>query len=204
MVRAVFLDRDGVINRKIPDDRYVTCWEEFEFLPGVVESITLLNRAGFFVVIVTNQRCVAKGLITETELEGMHRRMTDSLRRAGANVDAIYYCPHETEPPCRCRKPAPGMLLQAARMQNIELSRSWMIGDSDADISAGRNAGCRTSRVLSINENFDPVQDADIVASSLLDATRQILHLEGLAKDLFIADVESSTGCTPQSSTAPN
>jgi D-glycero-D-manno-heptose 1,7-bisphosphate phosphatase len=187
MTRAVFLDRDGVINRKRLDDRYITCWEEFEFLPAVAESIMLLNRAGFFVVVVTNQRCVAKGLITEAELEGVHRRMVDALKNAGANVDGIYYCPHETDPPCGCRKPAPGMLQQAARVQNIELLASWMIGDSDADISAGRAAGCRTARILSKSENLDGVQEADIVACSLLDATRQILRWEGLTTDALYA-----------------
>ena len=153
MIKAVFLDRDGVINRKPPEGQYVTRWEDFHILPGVVEGIVLLNRAGFCVIVVTNQRCIAKGLVTVADLEKMHQRMSDSLARDGAVIDAIYYCPHEMEPPCSCRKPAPGMLLDAARSRGIELPASWVIGDSDIDVEAGRNAGCKTVRLSAINEN---------------------------------------------------
>src|SRR5271168_5259751 len=114
MSRAVFLDRDGVINQPPPEGEYVTRWEDFHVLPGVVEGIALLNRAGFAVIVVTNQRCVAKGLMTVADLEKMHGRMTDVLARAGATIDETFYCPHELNPPCGCRKPAPGMLLRAA------------------------------------------------------------------------------------------
>lgn len=183
MTKAVFLDRDGVINQKGPDGEYVTRWEDFHFLPGVIEAIARLNKAGFCVVIVTNQRCVAKGLLTEEALELLHRRMTDQLARAGATIDAIYYCPHELEPPCCCRKPAPGMLLEAARSRNLDLAASWMIGDSNSDIQAGKNAGCRTARLSGMNHpTMEPENeaaaavDADVVASCLLDAIPQILR----------------------------
>src|SRR5713226_6467880 len=155
MTRAVFLDRDGVINRKAPEGRYVTRWEDFHVLPGVVEAITLLNRAGFFVIVVTNQRCIAKGLMTAAELEEMHQRMTALLARAGATIDAIYYCSHEVEESCKCRKPAPGMMLDAARSHGMDLPASWMIGDSDIDVEAGKNAGCKTARLLSTSATVD-------------------------------------------------
>jgi D-glycero-D-manno-heptose 1,7-bisphosphate phosphatase len=186
----VFLDRDGVINRKAPEGQYVTRWEDFHVLPGVVEGITLLNRAGFYVVVLTNQRCVAKGLMTVADLEKMHKRMSEFLARAGATVDAIYYCPHELGQSCSCRKPAPGMLLDAARSRSIELPASWIIGDSDIDIEAGKNAGCRTARLLTSNQTADESGhlDADIMASSLLDAVRQILHCEGAAVGSFATD----------------
>jgi D-glycero-D-manno-heptose 1,7-bisphosphate phosphatase len=184
-MRAVFLDRDGLINRKAPDGQYVTRWEDFHLLPGAIEGIAQLNQAGFCVVIVTNQRCVAKGLLTEAELELLHRRMTDQLARGGATIDAIYYCPHELEPPCRCRKPAPGMLLEAARSRNLDLADSWMIGDSDSDIQTGKSAGCRTAWLLGKNQPTMRPENkaaaavhADVVASSLLDAISQILRLE--------------------------
>jgi D-glycero-D-manno-heptose 1,7-bisphosphate phosphatase len=90
LTTAVFLDRDGVINRKAPEGQYVTRWEDFHVLPGVVEGIALLNRAGFCVIVVTNQRCIAKGLMTVADLEKMHQRMSDFLSRAGATIDAIY------------------------------------------------------------------------------------------------------------------
>src|SRR5271168_5223876 len=119
MTRAVFLDRDGVINRKPPEGDYVTRWEDFHILPGVAEGIVHLKQAGFRVIVVTNQRCVAKGLLSVAELEKMHQQMSDLLAQSGAAIDGIYYCPHEMEPRCDCRKPAPGMLLDAASDHGI-------------------------------------------------------------------------------------
>jgi histidinol-phosphate phosphatase family protein len=190
--RAVFLDRDGVINRRPPEGDYITRWEDFHILPGVAEGISLLNHAGFSVIVVTNQRCVAKGQITEADLQKMHERMTDVLARAGAKIDETFYCPHDIEPPCDCRKPAPGMLLSAARSRGIDLRASWMIGDSDNDVQAGRNAGCKAARVIAADAASserarisEAAITADIAAPSLLDAIRQILKQEGVAIDSF-------------------
>ena len=192
MSRAVFLDRDGVINQSPPEGDYITRWEDFHVLPGVAEGIALLNRAGFSVIVVTNQRGVAKGLMTEADLQQMHERMSGGLARAGAKIDATFYCPHDTEPRCDCRKPAPGMLLSAARLHGIDLRASWMIGDSDNDVEAGRNAGCKTARVIATDVTSserarisEAPMTADITASSLLDAIRQILKQEGIAIDSF-------------------
>ncbi len=175
--RAAFLDRDGVINRKRPEGQYVTRWEEMQFLPGVQEAIALLTKAGFYVFAVSNQRCVTKGLLTTDELESIHARMLRELETKGAFITGVYYCPHDTEPPCGCRKPAPGMLLRAAREHEIDLKKSWMFGDSDSDIEAGRRAGCRTVRVM----NGDPAGSggANLSARTLLDAVHQMLALEG-------------------------
>jgi D-glycero-D-manno-heptose 1,7-bisphosphate phosphatase len=175
MKKAAFLDRDGVINRKAPEGEYVTRWEDMEFLPGTREAIRLLNHAGFLVVVVSNQRCVAKGLITTEELEAMHARMCREFHPAGATIDAVYYCPHDYEPPCDCRKPQPGMLLDAARAHDIQLAASWMIGDSDHDVQAGRTAGCRTAQVVADGKSTHG--SADLVATSLLDAAHKILQL---------------------------
>jgi histidinol-phosphate phosphatase family protein len=190
--KAVFLDRDGVINQRPLEGEYVTRWEDFHILPGVAAGIALLNHAGFSVIVVTNQRCIAKGLMTEATLQKMHERMTDVLARAGAKIDATFYCPHEIEPPCECRKPAPGMLLSAARLRGIDLRTSWMIGDSDNDVEAGLNAGCKTARVIARDATSSEgariskaTITADINASSLLDAIRQILKREGVAIDSF-------------------
>jgi D-glycero-D-manno-heptose 1,7-bisphosphate phosphatase len=177
MIRAAFLDRDGVINRKAPEGEYVTRWDAMRFLPGVASAIGTLNRAGFRVIVVSNQRCVTKGLITRAELDLLHQRMCRALASDGAIIDAVYYCPHDAEPPCGCRKPAPGMLLEAARRHRLDLPNSWMIGDSDADVQAGRNAGCRTARISHGRES--QCCGADIVASSLIDASNRILELEG-------------------------
>jgi D-glycero-D-manno-heptose 1,7-bisphosphate phosphatase len=176
MKKAAFLDRDGVINRKAPEGQYVTRWEEMEFLPGSFEAVRLLNAAGFLVVVITNQRCVAKGLITPQELESLHARMRLEFQAAGAIIDAVYYCPHDYQPPCECRKPQPGMLLDAAREHNIQLDASWMIGDSEHDVQAGRTAGCNTALIVADGQ---PNQArADILATSLLDATQKILQIQ--------------------------
>ena len=179
MNKAVFLDRDGVINQKPQEGEYITSWDDFHILPGVADGIALLNRAGYKVVIVTNQRCVAKDQLSVMDLEEIHERMLQALSRAGAKLDGIYYCPHDYKPPCNCRKPAPGMLLAAARKHSIDLGSSWMIGDSEIDMQAGVNAGCKTARVLSKSEASDAV---DITASSLLDSVRQILEWDAKPK----------------------
>jgi len=183
MEKAAFLDRDGVINRKAPDSQYVTRWEDFQLLPGVIEGITQLNRAGYRVIVITNQRCVAKGLLTEDSLKAIHQQMSHHLEQQGAKIDAIYYCPHELEPPCRCRKPAPGMLVDAASSLNFDLAASWMIGDSEIDIQAGKAAGCKTARLLADGLTEGPVRHdrtdstaADVAATSLLAVISLILH----------------------------
>ena len=174
MHKAAFLDRDGVINRKAPEGHYVTRWEEMHFLPDAAAAIALLNQAAFRVIVVSNQRCVAKGLVTARELESIHERMCAAFVRAGATIDAVYYCPHEIQPPCRCRKPKPGLLLDASRAHDIDLAASWMIGDSAIDVEAGRNAGCKTALLVGSGETGRG--NADVVAPSLFDAVRHVLQ----------------------------
>jgi D-glycero-D-manno-heptose 1,7-bisphosphate phosphatase len=175
MKKAVFLDRDGVLNRKAPEGQYVTRWEDMEFLPGVREAVRSLNEAGYFVVVASNQRCVAKGLISASELEALHTRMNENFAAAGARIDAIYCCPHDYQPPCDCRKPQPGMLIEAARTHELDLTESWMIGDSAHDVEAGRRAGCRTVRIAE-KEPADCA--ADLFAPSLPEAVQKILELD--------------------------
>jgi len=186
MSRAAFLDRDGVINRKAEEGQYITRWEELEILPGAVEATALLNRAGFLVIVVSNQRCVAKQLVKAAEVEALHERMCDLFAEHGEDINGVYYCPHEENPPCLCRKPAPGMLLEAARSWDIDLPHSWMIGDSETDIEAGKRVGCRTARLIgsavtpSREHTNRKAAPPDITAGSLLDAVGQILDLEQL------------------------
>lgn len=175
MNRAVFLDRDGVINRAAAAGEYITRWEDFQFLPGVAQAISSLMKAGWKVMVVSNQRCVSKGILTIAELENIHRNMEKELAEAGAKLDGIYYCPHAKEPPCECRKPSPGMLLRAAREHQIDLASSWMVGDSKTDMEAGKRAGCRTMLIegkLSASE-----AESESAASSLADAASRILIL---------------------------
>ncbi len=147
MKRAVFLDRDGTINL---EKDYLYQIKDLEFVPGAPEAIRLLNKAGIMVVVVTNQSGVARGYYTEDDVEKLHRHIALELELSGAHVDAWLYCPHHPSGrgsyslPCSCRKPLPGMLQEAARLYDIDLDNSIMIGDKRADIEAGEAAGCRT------------------------------------------------------------
>jgi len=180
MNKAVFLDRDGVINRRLPEGQYVTRWEELQFLPGVDKAITALNTAGFLVIVVSNQRCVGKGLLSLGDLGLIHKRMLAELAAANAVIDEVYCCPHEKYPPCDCRKPKPGMLLLAAQAHGIDLVNSWMIGDSESDVQAGKNARCKTARVLNSGEVSNG--SADLFAESLVEAVQKILATENRPK----------------------
>ena len=174
MRKAAFLDSDGVINKKAPDEGYILRAEDLEILPRVVEAIALLNQADFLVVIVTNQRCIARSLLTIRGLEEIHHQMRNELAAAGARIDAIYFCPHGSDESCDCRKPAPGMLLSASSELDIDLHGSWMIGDSASDIATGKHAGCRTLLIAATAEN--PVH-ADATADSLFSAVKLILSM---------------------------
>lgn len=153
--KAIFLDRDGTINKYVG---FLRKTDDFELIEGVAEAIRKKNEFGYLTIIVTNQPVIARGEVTVEELEGIHKKMETLLGAKGAYVDAIYYCPHyphkgyEGEVPelkidCDCRKPKPGMLLKAAEDFNIALSQSWMIGDGENDIKAGKAAGCRTALI---------------------------------------------------------
>src|SRR4051794_28689346 len=135
---TVFLDRDGTINVKAPEGDYVKSPEEFDFLPGAVEAIGALREAGRRIVVVTNQRGIARGLMTEDDLAAIHARMLE----ATGPLDAIYHCPHD-DGQCDCRKPKPGMLLRAAADLGLRLEDAVTVGDSDSDMQAGTAAGTR-------------------------------------------------------------
>jgi histidinol-phosphate phosphatase family protein len=139
----VFFDRDGVVNRS-PGEGYVERWEDFELMPGFAEVLSAVSRRGYAAVIVTNQSGVARGVMTRTTVEQIHGRLEALLEeRYGERVLDILYCPHD-DGECTCRKPQPGMILQAAAEHGLDLGASWMVGDSERDIVAGRRAGCRT------------------------------------------------------------
>lgn len=141
-MRCFFFDRDGVVNESPGPGAYVTRWEDFRLLPGFVRALRRVTGAGYGAVIVTNQRAVALGLMTEADLAAIHAGLRRVLREEhGLALTDILYCPHDRGG-CTCRKPQPGMLLEAARRHGIELSQSWMVGDSERDIEAGHRAGC--------------------------------------------------------------
>lgn len=170
--KAIFLDRDGTINKMIG---FVTKPEQFELIEGAAEAIKAINKSGYLAIVVTNQPVIARGDCTFEELQTIHDKMETELGKVGAFVDAIYVCPHHTdkgfegERPeykcnCDCRKPKPGLLLQAAKDFNIDLSESYMIGDSNRDVEAGQNAGVKKSIMVEENK-----------VDGLLDCVQQII-----------------------------
>lgn len=146
---AVFLDRDGVINAAPQVKRYITCWQEFRFLPGSITALRRLKGAGKTVVILSNQAGVGKRVMTAAQLAEITRRMLRKIRAGGGSVQAVYYCTHRPAERCPCRKPKAGMLRRAARRFQLDLARSVVVGDNEKDIRMGRLGGCRTMLVLS-------------------------------------------------------
>ena len=170
--KAIFLDRDGTINKMVG---FVTKFEQFELIKGAAEAIKLINKSGYLAIVVTNQPVIARGDCTFEELQAIHDKMETELGKAGAFVDGIYVCPHHTDKGfegerleykciCDCRKPKPGLLLQAAKDFNIDLSESYIIGDSYRDIEAGENAGVKKCIQVEVNK-----------ANGLLDAVKNIV-----------------------------
>ncbi len=143
---AIFLDRDGVINQNRAD--HVKSWDEFEFVPGALESIRVLTEIGLPIFVVTNQAIINRGLVTVEQLEEIHSRMLDEIARAGGLITQVYYCPHDNHENCSCRKPASGMLRQAASDYNLDLAQSFMVGDAWTDIAAGLDVHARSILVL--------------------------------------------------------
>lgn len=178
--KAIFLDRDGTINKYVG---FLQCEEQFELLEGVSDAIRKINQSGYLAVVVTNQPVIARGEVTYDGLQLIHNKMETLLGKDGAYLDAIYYCPHhpdsgfegevkELKIDCDCRKPKPGMLLQAAKDFNIDLNQSWMIGDSKNDVLAGKNAGCKTA-LIGKDE-----YDQDVTVDSLLGFVDEIIDAE--------------------------
>jgi len=140
--KVAILDRDGVINKKMPTHDYVKCWEEFEFLPRAIEALKVLKSKGYDIYIITNQRGIARKMMTEDNLHEIHRRMEETLARDGVRLNGIYYCPHENNE-CECRKPKAGLFYQAAKEHLFDLAQAINIGDSQSDLEAGELAGCK-------------------------------------------------------------
>ena len=143
MRKAVFLDRDGLINRQAALHHYISNPVDFEILPGVPEAIKRLNDAEYLTIMVTNQRGVARGMLTMEQVETVHGYLQSELAKHGAHIDAIYICPH-ADGECTCRKPDIDLFLMAEKDFDIDKSQSWMVGDSDTDVEAGKKYGVRT------------------------------------------------------------
>ena len=182
--KAVFIDRDGVLNKYVGFLRDI---EEFELIPGVVEALRKINSLGYLAIVVTNQPVIARGEVTFRELEEIHNKMETLLGQEGVYVDRIYFCPHhphkgyegeivELKYDCNCRKPKPGMLLQAAKDYNIDLKQSWMIGDSKNDMQAGNAAGCQTALISVERDNLQNMNYGQtLIVDSLLEFVNNYL-----------------------------
>jgi D-glycero-D-manno-heptose 1,7-bisphosphate phosphatase len=192
---AVFLDRDGVLNELVPDPpsdarESPLRVEDVRLVPGAAEAARELVRAGFTLVCVSNQPAAAKGKVTVERLGAVHARVIELLARAGVSLKTSRLCLHhpdgvvpELSGPCACRKPAPGMLLDAAHALKLDLDACWMIGDTDADVAAGRAAGCRTVLIEHPHSARKRLgrADPDLAASDLAHGVAQLLRRRGRA-----------------------
>jgi D-glycero-D-manno-heptose 1,7-bisphosphate phosphatase len=155
---TVILDRDGVLNEKPERARYVTGPDEFRWRPGSLEALRMLAQAGYRVIIASNQAGIARGAMTEEDLEAVNAKMLREAEQAGGRIDAIYHCPHGWDEGCECRKPRPGMLFQAQREHHLDLTRTYFIGDDERDAEAASAAGCRWAMVTDTSPLLDLTQ----------------------------------------------
>ena len=162
---AILLDRDGVLNRKPPRAQYVRNWSEWEWLPGAREALRLLREAGYRTMIASNQPGVGRAVMSDADLQSVHDRMKEEAAEAGGRIDAIYYCPHDWDEGCDCRKPRPGLLYQAQRDFHLDLTRTPFVGDDERDAAAAAAADCPIFRVTETR--------------SLIDVVRRLLEPKG-------------------------
>ncbi len=183
MNRVVFLDRDGVINKEVDHLHKV---RDLRLLPGAARAIAKLNRSGFLIVVISNQAAVAKGMLTEEGLDEINAELLRRLARRGAKIDAIYHCLHHPEATvkkyrvkCDCRKPSPGMIIEAAKSLNIDLKKSFFIGDTTSDILAGERAGLTTILVQTGYAGRDKKHEVkpDVTVKNLPEAVKYISRL---------------------------
>jgi histidinol-phosphate phosphatase family protein len=190
---AIFLDRDGVIC----ENGYISSEGQMKLLPGVAKAIAKMKGLGYFIAIVTNQPVVARGECTEEGVKRINKTMSEELEKQGACIDAVYFCPHHPEQrtdipqwaqkyriECECRKPKHGMLLRAAKEHGLDLKRSWMVGDHDRDIGAGKAAGCRT--IFIGNEGAASEARPDAVCESLIEAAEAIEYLNSIQAVILV------------------
>jgi D-glycero-D-manno-heptose 1,7-bisphosphate phosphatase len=179
-IKYVFLDRDGVTNRKLPEGQFVRCWREFEFLPGAESAIAALNRSGRHIIVISNQRGIALGLYTRADVETLHTKLQERMAEHNAHIDAFYYCPHDQNQ-CNCRKPKTGLFEQVFRdFPEASTQNSIVIGDSISDIQAARTLGLLAIFIQGDPKTQKPGAEkaaalADAVADSLIEAVEKYL-----------------------------
>jgi D-glycero-D-manno-heptose 1,7-bisphosphate phosphatase len=181
--KAVFLDRDGVINRYPGENRFVTSWKQFRFLPGVKRALRKLSSAGYMIFVISNQSGVARGLYTQSVLDEITVNMLKALEKSRAHIQKVYYCVHGPRDNCACRKPKPGLIKKAMAEYGFGkkvLSGSFFIGDNMVDIQTAQNAGCKSILVFSGKEKTSNkkcwVAQPDVTARDLPDAVKSVLR----------------------------
>lgn len=182
-MRTVLLDRDGVINENRVDG--VKSWTEFRFVPRALDALRLLTRNGFRIFVITNQAIVNRGVVECAVIEDIHRRMVRAAELHGSVLTEVRYCPHREDERCRCRKPEPGMLLEVARKHQVDLQRSYFVGDALTDIAAGQAVGCQTILTLTgrgraqLSRPEAQLHRPSYVADDLWHATQWVIAAEG-------------------------
>ena len=184
--KGVFLDRDGVIceNR----DDYVKSWEEFVWIPGAKEALSRLMSHGYIAIVVTNQSAIGRGIVTRETVDKVHQRMGEEIAQTGGKIEKIYYCPHKPEDGCGCRKPEPGLVLQAAEDLELDLRSSYLVGDNITDVEMGHKVGSRTIMVKTgkgLSELADKARwkiRPDYIAQDLSEAVDLMIELGSAGK----------------------
>jgi histidinol-phosphate phosphatase family protein len=179
-MRAIFLDRDGVINKYPGDTKYVTGWKEFRFLPRVKKAIARLHKNKFKIFIISNQAGVGKGLFSKKTLDNITKNMLQAIEKAKGKIDAVYYCIHRKEKNCSCRKPKSGLIDAANNDYHIRIKKSFFIGDTIRDVITAKAAGCKSILVLSGKEKLANQKNweahPDFVFKDLWEAAEFILR----------------------------
>lgn len=183
--KVIFLDRDGVINYKAPEHDYIRNWSQFRFFPSVFEALRELQNMGYRFIVATNQRGIARGLLSEEDLEEIHRNMLERFQKEDIEIDAIYYCPHDHKEKCLCRKPNPGMFYKAQTELPylIDFSRSIVVGDSPTDIKAGKKLGAQTAFIRNRNGDLSMALKADFTARDLRELVQLLKKAEPSHKE---------------------
>ena len=175
-MKAIFLDRDGVINKDAGFGDYIRSWKAFEFLPGSLEALKKLTQSGFDIFIISNQAGVAKGLYTKEDVQEINRVLLKQAKAAGARIHSIHYCFHQDSDNCDCRKPKTGLFIQAAEGLDVDFKNTYFIGDSRRDVLAARAIGTKSIFVLSGNTKLEDLEvKPDFIAGNLLSAVEKIV-----------------------------
>jgi histidinol-phosphate phosphatase family protein len=179
--RYVLLDRDGVINRRV-NGGYVTSWDHFEFLPRALEALRLLTENGYAIIVISNQACVGKGLLSSAELDVITRRFLLEVALSGGHIVEVYYCRHRADDRCNCRKPQPGLLVRARIEHRYLPEETYFIGDSPDDMAAAEAAGCPSILIQreAFLESEEHHNEMSMIASNLYDAAEMVIAMQSI------------------------